>query len=145
MLSNVERVQLEAESIYLAHQGIDQKPRDTFPTIFSQTLTEHAQILAELSGVLVRIRVVGFMARQDQAGQHIIQKTPVDFVWRMSFRIEVRRRNSRRISVECCFELRREWNLMSRRTELPNQIVHSLDVVVENRFASYLQRISRAF
>src|SRR5215212_1671849 len=33
---------------------------------------------------------------------------------------------------------------MRRRTELPDQIVHSLDVVAENRFASYLQSITRA-
>ena len=65
---------METEGICLAQQRIEQKPRDTFPAVSRETLTRQTEILAELSGVLVRIRVVRLVSRQDQTGQHVIQK-----------------------------------------------------------------------
>src|SRR6185369_1729487 len=83
-------------------------------------------------------------ACEGQADQHVIQKTSIDFLWRVSLRIKLSRRNSRRVRVECGFEFSRRPNLVRRRTELPNQIVQSLDVIAENCFSCDLQCITRA-
>src|SRR5690242_19020048 len=144
MFTHVKSVQVKAESLYLSEEWIEQRPRDTFPSICRETFTRETQIRAEVSGMFVCICVGAIVTRKNKTSQHVIQKTSIGLLWRMPLRMEIRRRNSRRIRVECLLEFGGNWNLIRGRTELPNQIIHSVNVVTENRFARDPQRISRA-